>query len=232
MADTERRPSPKSPRNRKRLRGRRKATRPNRRRRARNRKRSTRRPRPRPPKRRRKAKKPEERVTPRLKTYFEEVVRKKLSEEFGYKSRLQVPVIEKIVINMGIGEGVTDRKKVEGAANDLSPDCGPEGGDHQSQKVDRHVQGARRAADRLQGDAAQDAHVRVHGSADQYRLAARARLPRLVAEELRRRWQLHDRHQGAHHLSPRSTTTRRPMSGEWMSRFAPARKTTTRRARC
>ena len=66
-----------------------------------------------------KAKKPEERVTPRLKTYFEEVVRKKLAEEFGYTSRQQVPVIEKVVINMGIGEGVSDRKKVEAAANDL-----------------------------------------------------------------------------------------------------------------
>jgi large subunit ribosomal protein L5 len=67
-----------------------------------------------------KARKPEERVTPRLKTYFEEVVRKKLSDEFGYKSSLQVPVIRKVVINMGIGEGVNDRKKVEAAANDLS----------------------------------------------------------------------------------------------------------------
>jgi large subunit ribosomal protein L5 len=67
-----------------------------------------------------KARKPEERVTPRLKTYFEEVVRKKLSEEFGYKSRMQVPVIEKVVINMGIGEGVADRKKVDAAAGDLS----------------------------------------------------------------------------------------------------------------
>ena len=70
------------------------------------------------------------------------MVRKKLSEEFGYKSRLQVPVIEKVVINMGIGEGVNDRKKVEAAANDLEPDRGPEGGDHQGEKVDRHVQGA------------------------------------------------------------------------------------------
>jgi large subunit ribosomal protein L5 len=65
------------------------------------------------------ARKPEERVTPRLKTHFEEVVRKKLSEQFGYKNRLQVPVLEKVVINMGIGEGVNDRKKVEAAANDL-----------------------------------------------------------------------------------------------------------------
>ncbi|HKF11636.1 MAG TPA: 50S ribosomal protein L5 [Xanthobacteraceae bacterium] len=67
-----------------------------------------------------KPRKPEERVTPRLKTYFDEVVRKKLSDEFRYKNRLQVPVIEKVVINMGIGEGVNDRKKVEAAANDLT----------------------------------------------------------------------------------------------------------------
>src|SRR5262245_19348161 len=67
-----------------------------------------------------KAKKPEERVTPRLKTHFEEVVRKQLTEQFGYTSRMQVPVIEKVVINMGIGEGVADRKKVEAAAADLA----------------------------------------------------------------------------------------------------------------
>jgi large subunit ribosomal protein L5 len=62
---------------------------------------------------------PEERVTPRLKVLFEEVVRKRLAEQFGYKNPMQVPVVEKIVINMGIGEGVTDRKKVEAAASDL-----------------------------------------------------------------------------------------------------------------
>jgi large subunit ribosomal protein L5 len=61
----------------------------------------------------------EERVVPRLKVHFEGIVRKKLAQEFGYKNALQVPVIEKIVINMGIGEGVNDRKKVEAAANDL-----------------------------------------------------------------------------------------------------------------
>ncbi len=61
----------------------------------------------------------EERVVPRLKIHFEQVVRKNLAQELGYKNLLQVPVIEKIVINMGIGEGVNDRKKVEAAANDL-----------------------------------------------------------------------------------------------------------------
>jgi large subunit ribosomal protein L5 len=66
-----------------------------------------------------KARTPEERVTPRLRTYFDEVVRKKLSDEFGYKNPMQVPVLQKIVINMGIGEGVNDRKKVDQAAADL-----------------------------------------------------------------------------------------------------------------
>jgi large subunit ribosomal protein L5 len=66
-----------------------------------------------------KPRQPEERVTPRLRTQFDEVIRKKLAEQFSYKNRMQVPVIEKIVINMGIGEGVNDRKKVEAAAADL-----------------------------------------------------------------------------------------------------------------
>jgi large subunit ribosomal protein L5 len=58
-------------------------------------------------------------VTPRLKTHFEQVVRKQLTEQFSYRSRMQVPMIDKVVINMGIGEGVADRKKVESAATDL-----------------------------------------------------------------------------------------------------------------
>jgi large subunit ribosomal protein L5 len=66
-----------------------------------------------------KPRQPEERVTPRLKTYFEDVIRKDLTAKHGYKNRLQIPVVEKIVINMGIGEGVNDRKKVEAAAADL-----------------------------------------------------------------------------------------------------------------
>jgi large subunit ribosomal protein L5 len=63
---------------------------------------------------------PEERVTPRLKTHYDSVVRKKLVEQFGYKNGLQVPVIEKVVINMGIGEAVNDRKKVDSAAEHLA----------------------------------------------------------------------------------------------------------------
>jgi large subunit ribosomal protein L5 len=66
-----------------------------------------------------KGKRPEQRVTPRLRTHFDEVVRKKLTEQHGYKNPMQVPVIRKIVINMGVGEGVNDRKKVDQAAADL-----------------------------------------------------------------------------------------------------------------
>jgi large subunit ribosomal protein L5 len=67
-----------------------------------------------------KARAPEERVTPRLRKQFDEVIRAKLIEEFKYGNRMQVPVVTKIVVNMGVGEGVADRKKVENAAADLA----------------------------------------------------------------------------------------------------------------
>ncbi len=59
---------------------------------------------------------PEEKVTPRLRIQFDQEIRKKLMEQFGYKNPMQVPMVQKIVLNMGIGEGVADRKKVEQAA--------------------------------------------------------------------------------------------------------------------
>ena len=63
---------------------------------------------------------PEPRVPARLKVEFEQVIRGKLAEQFGYKNRQQIPTLDKVVINMGIGEGVADRKKVESAAADLA----------------------------------------------------------------------------------------------------------------
>jgi large subunit ribosomal protein L5 len=62
----------------------------------------------------------EARVPARLKVEFDKTIRDKLAEQFGYKNRMQIPVLDKIVINMGIGEGVADRKKVESAAADLA----------------------------------------------------------------------------------------------------------------
>jgi len=63
---------------------------------------------------------PEPKVPARLKVQFEETIRGKLAEQFGYKNRFEIPVLDKIVVNMGIGEGVADRKKVESAAADLA----------------------------------------------------------------------------------------------------------------
>ena len=56
---------------------------------------------------------------PRMKTHYEKVVREEMAKEFGYKNRMQIPRIEKIVLNMGVGEAVNDRKKVDAAAKDL-----------------------------------------------------------------------------------------------------------------
>jgi large subunit ribosomal protein L5 len=58
--------------------------------------------------------------TPRMRALYDEVVKAKLVEQFGYENPLQVPRLDKVVINMGIGEGVADRKKVESAAADLT----------------------------------------------------------------------------------------------------------------
>jgi large subunit ribosomal protein L5 len=58
--------------------------------------------------------------TPRLRALYSNVVRDRLAEQFGYKSLLAVPRLDKIVVNMGIGEGAADRKKVESAAADLT----------------------------------------------------------------------------------------------------------------
>ena len=57
---------------------------------------------------------------PRLKQLYGDEIRAKLIEEFGYKNALAVPRIEKVVLNMGVGEAVNDTKKVTSAAVDLS----------------------------------------------------------------------------------------------------------------
>lgn len=58
--------------------------------------------------------------TPRMKSQYEDVIRKQMIEQFGYKNAMEVPVIEKIVINMGVGEATADTKKVQTAAGDLA----------------------------------------------------------------------------------------------------------------
>jgi large subunit ribosomal protein L5 len=60
----------------------------------------------------------------RLKKHYVDVVRPKLKAEFDYKNDMQVPRIEKVVINMGVGEGTSDGKKVTAAVNDLTAIAG------------------------------------------------------------------------------------------------------------
>jgi large subunit ribosomal protein L5 len=56
----------------------------------------------------------------RLHEQYETTVRPALMQEFGYENPMQVPRLEKIVVNMGVGEAVQDSKKAEAAAADLT----------------------------------------------------------------------------------------------------------------
>ena len=56
----------------------------------------------------------------RLQEHYEKVVRQALVEEFSYRNSMQVPKLEKIVVNMGVGEAGREAKKIEGALADLT----------------------------------------------------------------------------------------------------------------
>jgi len=58
--------------------------------------------------------------TPRMKAEYQARIRQAMKEKFGYTNEMQVPKLEKIVLNMGVGEAVTDSKKVAAAMKDLS----------------------------------------------------------------------------------------------------------------
>jgi large subunit ribosomal protein L5 len=60
----------------------------------------------------------------RLKQVYKDTVVKKLTEQFGYKSVMEVPRIEKIVLNMGVGEAVADKKIMENAVGDMQKIAG------------------------------------------------------------------------------------------------------------
>ena len=57
---------------------------------------------------------------PRLRTEYDRSIRAKLTEKFGYANVMQVPRLDKVVLNMGVGDAVNDRKKAEVAAGELS----------------------------------------------------------------------------------------------------------------
>lgn len=57
---------------------------------------------------------------PRLKQHYLDVIRADLTKEFSYKNPMQVPALDKIVLNMGVGEAVADSKKIKAAVEDMS----------------------------------------------------------------------------------------------------------------
>jgi large subunit ribosomal protein L5 len=61
---------------------------------------------------------------PRLKELYRSEIQDQLKQEFSYSNPHQIPKLEKIVINMGVGEGVNDRKKVETAVDELTKIAG------------------------------------------------------------------------------------------------------------
>jgi large subunit ribosomal protein L5 len=65
-----------------------------------------------------------ESYTPRLKGDYEQRIVPAMIEKFGYKNRLEVPKLDKIVINMGVGEATQDKKKVEAAAAEMQAIAG------------------------------------------------------------------------------------------------------------
>ncbi|GAB4234027.1 MAG: 50S ribosomal protein L5 [Methyloligellaceae bacterium] len=60
-----------------------------------------------------------EAYVPRLKQHFNDVLREELTKQFGYANPMQVPALEKVVLNMGVGEAVADSKKINAALEDL-----------------------------------------------------------------------------------------------------------------
>jgi len=61
---------------------------------------------------------------PRLQIHYRDIVVKQLMEQFGYKTAMQVPRIEKIVLNMGVGEAVADKKIMDNAVADMTKMAG------------------------------------------------------------------------------------------------------------
>ncbi|HEX4296674.1 MAG TPA: 50S ribosomal protein L5 [Devosia sp.] len=66
----------------------------------------------------------ETQYVPRLRTQYEESIKADLMKQFGYKNVMQLPKLDKVVLNMGVGEAVNDTKKVKAAAGDLEKIAG------------------------------------------------------------------------------------------------------------
>ena len=130
----------------------------------------------------------------RLKERYVKDVVPALKKEFGYTNVMAVPKIEKVVVNMGLGEATQNAKIVDTGADELGAHHRPEGRRHaRAKKSIAQFKVRQGHADRHDGDAARRADVRVPRSPDEHRAAARPRLQGRLAEGVRRPRQLHAR---------------------------------------
>ena len=148
--------------------------------------------------------------TPRLKERYDSEVRDALKERFGLDTVMAVPRLQKITLNMGVGEAKLNSKALDDAVEELAIIAGQRPLDHARQELDRRLQDPRGHAHRLQGDAARRPHVRVPRPADDDRAArgsatsaGSTRAPSTAAATSR--WASASRSS-----SPRSTTTTCP----------------------
>jgi hypothetical protein len=120
----------------------------------------------------------------RLFDFYKSTVVGELSKRFGYKSVMEVPRITKITLNMGVGEAVADKKVLEHAVSDMTKIAGQKPVVTKSRKSIAGFKIRDGLPDRLYGDSAWSAYVRVSRSSGYCRFAAGARLPWCVGQGL------------------------------------------------
>src|ERR1700712_2417300 len=118
-----------------------------------------------------------------MKAIYEDRIVKAMTEKFGYKNAMEVPRLDKIVLNMGVGEATQDKKKVDVAAAEMALIAG------QKPVITKAKKSV--ATFKLREG------VRVSRPPDHHRSAPRPRLSRPEPQVLRRSWQLRYGPQGA-----------------------------------
>jgi ribosomal protein L5 len=140
-----------------------------------------------------------EKYTPRLKAEYQNRIRAEMKAKFGYTNEMQVPKLDKIVLNMGIGEAVADSKKANAALKDLTAIAG--------QKAV-----ATKARNSIAGFKLREGMV-IGGKFHHDRAAAREGLPRSEGHVLRRSRQLRHRSEGTHRVPGNQLRPDRPDVG-------------------
>ena len=168
---------------------------------------------------------------PRLRTQYDDAI-KALTKQFGYKNPMQVPKLDKIVLNMGVGEAVNDTKKVKAAAADLEKIAGQKPIITHARKS---IAGFKVRENMPLGVKVTLRKQRMYEFLDRLVNIALPRVrdfrglnPKFV------RWprQLRPGHQGTHHFPGDQLRPDRPGLGHGRRRSARRRRPTTRPGRC